>query len=71
MVGESNQLDVGFGKEGSSHMSNLLIGLAAVQKAAGPAKFADRRHRVLAIVGGIVLALSIAGGLLFLMALGT
>jgi hypothetical protein len=26
-------------------------GLAAAQKAAGPAKFADRRYRVLAIVG--------------------
>jgi hypothetical protein len=50
-------------------MSKFLIGLAAAQKAAGPAKFADRRYRVLAIVGGIVLALSIAGGLLFVMAL--
>jgi hypothetical protein len=49
-------------------MSKFMIGLAAAQKAAGPAKFADRRYRVLAIVGGIVLALSIAGGLLFVMA---
>jgi hypothetical protein len=39
------------------------LGIAAAQNAAASAKPADRRHRVLSIVGGIVITLLIGGGL--------
>jgi hypothetical protein len=38
-------------------------GIAAAQNAAASTKPADRRHRVLSIVGGIALALLVGGGL--------
>jgi hypothetical protein len=38
-------------------------GIAAAQNAGASSKAADRRHRVLSIVGGIALALLIGGGL--------
>lgn len=44
-------------------MGNFWIGIAAAQNAAASTKPADRRHRVLSIVGGIALALLIGGGL--------
>ena len=44
-------------------------GIAAAQNAAASTKPADRRQRVVSIVGGIALALLIGGGLLVLAAL--
>ena len=44
-------------------MGNFWIGVAAAQGAAAGSKPADRRHRILSIVGGIALALLIGGGL--------
>jgi hypothetical protein len=48
---------------------SFWMGIAAAQNAAAGTKPAGRGHRVLSIVGGIALALLIAGGLLFVMAL--
>ena len=45
-------------------MDDFWMGVAAAQNAAAGTKPADRRHRVLSIVGGIALALLIGGGLL-------
>jgi hypothetical protein len=44
-------------------MSNFWIGLLAAQSTAGDTKPADRRHRILSIVGGIALVLLIGAGL--------
>jgi hypothetical protein len=43
---------------------NFWIGVTAAQNAASGSKPADRRHRILSIVGGVALALLIGGGLL-------
>ena len=48
---------------------SFWMGIAAAQNAAAGTKPAGRGHRVLSIVGGIALALLIAGGLLIVMAL--
>jgi hypothetical protein len=48
----------------------FLTGIAAAQHAAAGTKPADRRRRVLSIVGGVALALLI-GGALFVAALLT
>jgi hypothetical protein len=48
---------------------SFWMGIAAAQNAAAGTKPAGRGHHVLSIVGGIALALLIAGGLLFVMAL--
>ena len=48
---------------------SFWMGIAAAQNAAAGTKPAGRGHRVLSIVGGIALALLIACGLLFVMAL--
>jgi len=46
-------------------MSNFWMALFAAQTAAAAdAKPADRRHRVLSVVGGIALTLLIGGGLI-------
>jgi hypothetical protein len=46
-------------------MSNFWIALFAAQTGvAADAKPADRRHRVLSVLGGIALTLLIGGGLL-------
>jgi hypothetical protein len=50
-------------------MGDFWMGVAAVQNAAAGTKPADRRHRVLSIVGGIALALLIGGGLFIVAAL--
>jgi hypothetical protein len=50
-------------------MGDFWMGIAAVQNAAAGTKPADRRHRVLSIVGGIALALLIGGGLFIVAAL--
>ena len=44
-------------------MSNFWMALLAAQTAAADTKPADRRHRILSIVGGIALALLIGAGL--------
>ena len=44
-------------------MSNFWMALIAAQTAAD-AKPADRRHRVLSVLGGIALTLLIGGGLI-------
>jgi len=44
-------------------MSNFWMGLLAAQTAAADTKPADRRQRVLSVLGGIALALLIGGGL--------
>jgi hypothetical protein len=44
-------------------MSNFWMGFLAAQTAAADAKPADRRHRVLSVLGGIGLALLLGGGL--------
>ena len=44
-------------------MSNFWMALLAAQSTAGDTKPADRRHRILSIVGGIGLALLIGAGL--------
>jgi hypothetical protein len=44
-------------------MSNFWMALLAAQRTAGDTKPADRRHRILSIVGGIALALLIGAGL--------
>jgi hypothetical protein len=51
-------------------MDNFWMGIAAAQNAAAGTKPADRRRRVLSIVGGVALALLI-GGALFVAALLT
>jgi hypothetical protein len=50
-------------------MSNFWMGFVAAQTAAADAKPADRRLRVLSVLGGIALALLIGGGLFFAAAL--
>jgi hypothetical protein len=50
-------------------MSDFWMGLVTAQKAADWTKPVDRRHRVLSIVGGIALALLVAGGLVIAVAL--
>jgi hypothetical protein len=45
-------------------MNNLWMALFAAQTAAADAKPADRRHRVLSLLGGIALTLLIGGGLI-------
>jgi hypothetical protein len=52
-------------------MDNFWIGIAAAQNAVAATKPADRRHRVLSIVGGIALALLIGAGLLIVAALNS
>jgi hypothetical protein len=49
----------------------FLTGIAAAQNAAASTKPANRRHRVLSIVGGIALALLIGGGLFVVAALNS
>jgi hypothetical protein len=44
-------------------MSNFWMALLAAQSTAGNTKPANRRHRILSIVGGIALALLIGAGL--------
>ena len=50
-------------------MNNFWMGLIAAQTAAADTKPADRRHRVLSILGGIALALLLGGGLFIAAAL--
>ena len=50
-------------------MNNFLMGLLAAQTAAADAKPADCRQRVLSVLGGIVIALLIGGGLFIAAAL--
>jgi hypothetical protein len=50
-------------------MSNFWVALLAAQTAAADTKPADRRHRVLSVLGGITLALLIGGGLFIAAAL--
>jgi len=50
-------------------MNNFWMGLLAAQTAAADAKPADRRQRVLSVLGGIVIALLIGGGLFIAAAL--
>jgi hypothetical protein len=50
-------------------MSNFWLGLLAAQNAAADTKPADRRHRVLSVLGGLALALLIGGGLFIAAAL--
>jgi hypothetical protein len=45
-------------------MNNLWMALFAAQTAAADAGPADRRHRVLSLLGGIALTLLIGGGLI-------
>jgi hypothetical protein len=45
-------------------MNNLWMALFAAQTAAADAKPADRRDRVLSVLGGIALTLLIGGGLI-------
>ena len=52
-------------------MNNFWIGIAAAQHAAAGTKSADRRHRVVSIVGGIALALLISAGLFIVAALNS
>jgi hypothetical protein len=49
--------------EVSFGMSAFWMGMLAAQRAASGTKAADRRHRVLSMVGGIALALVIGAGL--------
>jgi hypothetical protein len=46
-------------------------GMAAAQNAAASTKSANRRHRVLSIVGGIAITLLIGGGLLVMAVLSS
>jgi hypothetical protein len=48
----------------SKCMSNFWMALFAAQTAAAEAKPADRRHRVLSVLGGIALTLLIGGALI-------
>jgi hypothetical protein len=50
-------------------MSNFWMGLLAAQTAAADTKPADRRQRVLSVLGGIAIALLIGGGLFIAAAL--
>ena len=50
-------------------MSNFWMGLLAAQTAAADTKRADRRQRVLSVLGGIAIALLIGGGLIIAAAL--
>jgi hypothetical protein len=50
-------------------IGDFWMSIAAAQNAAAGTKPADRRHRVLSIVGGIALALLIGAGLFIVAAL--
>jgi len=50
-------------------MSNFWMGLLAAQTAAADTKPADRRQRVLSVLGGIAITLLIGGGLFIAAAL--
>lgn len=50
-------------------MNNFWMGLLAAQTAAADTKPADRRHRVLSVLGGLAFALLIGGGLFIAAAL--
>jgi hypothetical protein len=50
-------------------MSNFWMALLAAQTAAADTKPADRRHRVLSVLGGIALALLVGVGLFIAAAL--
>jgi hypothetical protein len=50
-------------------MSDFWMALFAAQTAAGDETPADHRHRVLSVLGGIVLTLLIGGGLIIAAAL--
>jgi len=50
-------------------MSNFWMALLGAQTAAADTKPADRRHRVLSVLGGIALALLIGAGLFIAAAL--
>ena len=52
-------------------MGAFWMGMLAAQRAASGTKAADRRHRVLSIVGGIALALLIGAGLFIVAALNS
>jgi len=52
-------------------MGDFWTGLVAAQTAVAGTKPADRRHRVLSIVGGIALALLIGAGLFVVAALNS
>jgi hypothetical protein len=50
-------------------MGNFWIGVAAGQHAAAGAKSAERRHPVVSIIGGVVIALLIGAGMFVVAAL--
>jgi hypothetical protein len=52
-------------------LGDFWLGVAVAQNAADGTKPADRRHRVLSIVGGIALALLIGCGLVVVAALNS
>jgi hypothetical protein len=52
-------------------MGNFWMGIAAAQNVVAGTKPANRRHRVLSIVGGIALALLIGAGLFIAAALNS
>jgi hypothetical protein len=52
-------------------MDNFWMGIAAAQNAVARTKPANRRHRVLSIVGGIALALLVGVGLFMVAALNS
>jgi hypothetical protein len=52
-------------------MGNFWMGIAAAHHAVAEGKSADRRHRVLSIVGGVALALLIGAGLFIVAALNS
>jgi hypothetical protein len=52
-------------------MGDFWMGIAAAQNAVAGTKPADRRNRVLSIVGGIALALLIGAGLFIVAALNS
>jgi hypothetical protein len=52
-------------------MGDFWMGIAAAQNAVAGTKPANRRHRVLSIVGGIALALLIGAGLFIVAALNS
>jgi hypothetical protein len=52
-------------------MDNFWMGIAAAQNAVAGTKPANRRHRVLSIVGGIALALLVGVGLFVVAALNS
>ena len=52
-------------------MGHFWMGVAAAHHAAAQGKSVDRRHRVLSLVGGVVLALLIGVGLFIVAALNS